>query len=76
MVCKKYIVLINICVRTSFNPLTLRRTQVSLIPKFQFYFKKGSSKKNSYERRAYESLDEKSILGYVPKNDEKNEIGP
>ena len=31
-----------------------------LSPKFQFYFKKGSSK-NSYERRAYESVDEQSL---------------
>ena len=33
-----------------------------LSAKFQFYFKKGSSKKKkSYERRAYESVDEKSL---------------
>ena len=32
-----------------------------LSPKFQFFFKKGSSKKKSYERRAYESVDEKSL---------------
>ena len=55
--------------------------------KFQFYFKKGSwsSKKISYERRVYESVDYKSlfwnisqklepILGYVPKNDEKKSL--
>ena len=30
-------------------------------PKFQFYFKKESSKKKSYERRDYESVDEKSL---------------
>ena len=29
-------------------------------PKFQFDFKKGSSK-NSYKRRAYESVGEKSL---------------
>ena len=29
--------------------------------KFRFLFKKGLSKKNSYERRAYESVDEKSL---------------
>ena len=29
-----------------------------LSPKFQFYFRKGSSKK---KRRAYESVDEKSL---------------
>ena len=33
---------------------------------------KGINKKISYRRRAYESVDEKkTILGYVPKNDEK-----
>ena len=33
----------------------------------------GIIEKNSYERRNYESVDEKSlaILGYVPKNEEK-----
>ena len=31
-------------------------------PKFQFYFKKGGIiKKISYERRAYESVDKKSL---------------
>ena len=32
-------------------------------PKFQFYFKKGSSKKkkNPNERRDYESVDEKNL---------------
>ena len=36
--------------------------------------KEGIIEKISYERRAYESVDEKSliyILGYVPKNDKK-----
>ena len=34
-----------------------------LSPKFQSYFKKGPSKKKkkSYERRAYESVEEKSL---------------
>ena len=32
-------------------------------------------KKISYERRAYESVDEKSLsIGYVPKNDEKKNL--
>ena len=37
---------------------------------------KGIIENNSYERRTYESVDEKSepILGYVPKNDEKKEF--
>ena len=41
--------------------LTLSVTVVTVLdnhPKFQFYFKKGSSKKISYERRAYESVNE------------------
>ena len=44
------------------NPLMPRRTQASFSPKFKFYFKKGSlKKKNSYDRRANESVDEKSL---------------
>ena len=31
-------------------------------------------KKRFYERRAYESVDEKSLRLYVPKNDEKNNL--
>ena len=34
--------------------------------------KEGIFEKNSYERRAYESVGRKEpVLGYVPKNDEK-----
>ena len=40
-------------------------------PKFRFQFKKESSKKVSYERHDYESVDEKSYLGYITNNDEK-----
>ena len=39
--------------------------------------KAGIIEKISYERRAYESVDEKErepILGYVPKNDQKKRI--
>ena len=44
------------------NPLTPRRTLVSPFTEIsQFYFKKGSSKKFPNERRAYESVDEKSL---------------
>ena len=36
----------------------------------------GIIKKISYERRDYESVDEKSlILGYIPKNDVKYNSG-
>ena len=48
-------------INTLINPFTPRKTLVTLSLKFQFYFKKGSSEKNSYERRAYESVDEKSL---------------
>ena len=34
-----------VCMEDSFNPLTPKRTLVPLSLKFQFYFKKGSSKK-------------------------------
>ena len=48
--------------RKNFN-LTLKRSgrdRLPISPKFHFYFKKGSSK-NSYERRYYESVDDKSL---------------
>ena len=38
-----------------------------LSPKFQFYFKKGSSKKFPYERRSNESVNEKSLSNLVLK---------
>ena len=45
--------------------LTLSVTVVTVLdnhPKSQFQFKKGSSKKKkSYERHAYESVDDKSL---------------
>ena len=44
-----------------FEPLMPRRTQVSVSLKFQFFYKQGSSNKFPYERRAYESVDEKSL---------------
>ena len=31
------------------------------LPKFLFLFKKGSQKKKSYERRDYQSVDEKNL---------------
>ena len=43
-----------------------------------FYFKKeGTMEKNSYERRAYESVDDKIIyiLGYISKTDGKKVLG-
>ena len=42
-------------------PLTHRRTQVSPLTEVQFCFKMGSSKKFSYDRRAYESVDKKNL---------------
>ena len=41
------------------SPLTPRRTQVSPFTEISILFK--GHKKNSYERRAYESVDEKSL---------------
>ena len=56
----------------SVNPLTPRRTQVSPFTEISILFLRMDLQKVSYERRAYESVDEKTlILGYVPKNDEK-----
>ena len=52
--CKQYLYIV-------FNPLTPRRTQVSPFTEIKFHFKKGSSKRISNERRAYESVDEMSL---------------
>ena len=43
------------------NPLTPRRTQVSPFTEISILFKEGIIKIISYERRAYESVDEKSL---------------
>ena len=46
---------------TDFNPFSHSGHCIGLYrPKFQFHFKKGSLK-NSYERRAYESVDDKNL---------------
>ena len=45
----------------NFNPLTPRRTLVSPFTEISILFQEGIIKKNSYERRAYESVDEKSL---------------
>ena len=44
-----------------FNPLTPRRTLVAPFTKISILFWEGIIKKISYERRAYESVDEKSL---------------
>ena len=41
---------------------------------FNFILKKGSSKKKSYERRAYESEDERAYLGLCPDKRRKNNL--
>ena len=43
------------------NPLTPRRRQVSPFTEISILFLEGIIKKISYERRAYESVDEKSL---------------
>ena len=43
-------------------------------PKFQFYFKKGSSKNFLWASRLWVGRRKEPILGYVPKNDEKNNL--
>ena len=52
-------------------PIWLRLAKLSIL------ILEGIIKKISYERRDYESVDEKSlaILGYVPKNDKKKNSG-
>ena len=48
---------------------------VTFTKNFEFNFRRDHQK-ISYERRAYESVDEKKpILGYVPKNDKKKSGG-
>ena len=44
-----------------FNPLPPRRTLVAPFTEISIPFKEGIIKKISYERRAYESVDEKSL---------------
>ena len=46
---------------------------VTCCQNFDFKIRRDHQK-NSYERRDYESVDENSLLGYVPKNDEKKEF--
>ena len=53
-------ILSNLSVLTSFNPLMPRRTIWSPFTEISNLFKEGIIK-NSYERRAYESVDEKSL---------------
>ena len=58
--------------------LTLQRPGGHRCPlslKFQFYFKKGSSKKISYERRSYESVVEKSLSWLMSRKTTKKEFG-
>ena len=43
------------------NPLMPRRTLVAPLTKISIPFKEGIIKKISFERRAYESVDEKSL---------------
>ena len=57
------------------NPIKPRRTQVSPLTEFQFYFKKKSSKK-IYKRRAYESVDEKSLSKVMSRKTTKKNFGP
>ena len=47
------------------------------LAKLSILILEGTIEKISYERRDYESVDEKSlsILDYVPKNDEKKNSG-
>ena len=45
----------------TFNPLMPRRTLVAPFTKISILFLEGIIKKISYERRAYESVDEKSL---------------
>ena len=44
-----------------FNPLTPRRTLLAPLTKILILFQEGIIKKISEERRAYESVDEKSL---------------
>ena len=59
-----------------FNPLTTRRTQVILSLKFQFYFKKGSSKEFPMSGRAYESVMKRAYLRLCSERRRKKEFGP
>ena len=45
-----------------------------VVLKFWFQFKKGSSKKNSYERRDYESVGEQSLSQIMSRKTTKKRI--
>ena len=47
--------------QTIYNPLTPRRTQVSPLTEILIQFLRRDHQKISNERRAYESVDEKSL---------------
>ena len=51
----------NLTHSLSLYPLTPRRTQVFPFTEISIPFQKGIIKKISYDRRAYESVDEKSL---------------
>ena len=58
----------------SFNPLTPRRTQVYPFTEISMLFKEGIIKKISYERCAYESVDEKSLSQVMSRKTTKKRI--
>ena len=58
----------------SLNPITPRRTMVANFTEISIPFKEGIIKKNSYERRAYESVDEKSLSKVMSRKTTKKRI--
>ena len=58
-----------------FNPLLPNVPQRERLAKIFDFNLRRDHQKISYERRDYESVDEKSIFGYVPKNCEENSGG-
>ena len=54
------------------NPFVPSVLNIVRLTKISILIEEGIIKKVSYERRAYESVDEKSyLISYVPKNDKK-----
>ena len=57
---------------TIINPLVTDPLYIVYMAKISILKKKGSSKKNSYERRAYESVDDRSHSWFISQNSMEN----
>ena len=70
--CKTFCIVINNVLSIVINPLPPRRTQVAPFTEISVLFQEGIIKNISYERRAYESVEEKAYLRLCPEKRRKN----